>query len=126
MSSLIDELDVALAESGNEDIILRRVVGTANQQNVDCPCIAAVRSPSNEELVAGINQDELVCVISPTQINARQWPGGQPLTATEDPRVPSKNRGDRAYVRGRWRAVQWAQGYYPEGELCRIKMRVLG
>lgn len=123
----IAALDDALADEG-EDIILRRVVGTllATQQNVDCPCRAGVRAPSAEELTAGITQDNLFCILSPTQLNERQWPGGQPPTVTDDPRIPSKNRGDKAYVRGRWRAVQWGQGFYPQGELVRIEMRVLG
>jgi hypothetical protein len=124
-SDAIQALDDALSDEG-EDIILRRVVGTTNQQNVDCDCRSAVRSPSAEELVGGITQDDLFCILSPTQINNRQWPGGQPITATDDPRIPSKNRGDKAYVRGRWRAVQWGQGFYPQGELVRIEMRVLG
>lgn len=124
-SDAIGALDDALADEG-EDIILRRVVGTATQQNVDCSCRAAVRSPLAEELVGGIGQNDLFCILSPTQINEQQWPGGQPLTVTEDPRIPSKNRGDKAYVRGAWRAVQWGQGFYPQGELVRIEMRVLG
>lgn len=124
-SDLIASLDDAIGEG--EIISLRRTVGTTNQQFVDCPGIrAAVRSPNAAELLGGITQDDLFCIFSPTQINQRQWPGGQPVTATNDPRIPSKNRGDRAYVRGRWQAVQWGQGFYPEGELVRIEMRVLG
>lgn len=121
----IAALDGANALVG-EDIKLRRVVGTTNQVNVECDVRATVREPSATELAAGINQDELFCIFSPTQIDCQQWPGGQPPTVTDDPRIPSKNRGDKAYVRGRWRAVQWAQGFYPGGELCRIEMRVLG
>lgn len=124
----IAALDGALASpDGGEDIKVRRIVGTTNQVNVDCgPLRAAVRSPTSNELIAGISQDELFCIFSPTAINKAQWPGGQPPSVTDDPRVPSKNRGDKAYVRGRWRAVQWSQGFYPGGELVRIEMRVLG
>jgi hypothetical protein len=118
-------LDDALEAEG-EDIKLRRVVGTVNQQNVDCDVRAGVRSPRADELVGAITQDDLFCILSPTQINRAQWPGGQPVTLTEDPRIPSKNRGDRAYVRGKWRTVQWGQGFYPQGQLVRIEMRVLG
>lgn len=126
-SDAIRALDDALDDEG-EDVILRRVVGTlpATQQFIDVRCRAAVRSPTAEELVGSITQDDLFCILSPTQINNRQWPGGQPITATEDPRIPSKNRGDKAYVRGKWRAVQWGQGFYPQGELVRIEFRVLG
>lgn len=121
----IAALDDALADEG-EDIILRRVVGAANQVNVDVAVRAGVRSPTTEELVAGITQDELFCIFSPTQIDAAQWPGGQSPTVIEDPRIPSKNRGDKAFIRNRWRAVQWGQGFYPQGSLVRIEMRVMG
>lgn len=124
-SDAIKALDEALADEG-EDIILRRVVGSTNQVNVDVPCRAGVRSPTAAELVGGITQDELFCIVSPTQINERQWPGGQPPTVTDDPRIPSKNRGDKAFVRQKWRAVEWAQGFYPQGELVRVEMRVAG
>lgn len=108
-----------------EDIKLRRSVGVTNKASVDVDIRAAVRSPTSAELAAGITQDELFCIFSPTEINNAQWPGGHQPT-TEDVRIPSKNKGDSAYVRGKWRAVQWAQGFYPGGELCRIEMRVLG
>lgn len=125
MSALIDALDSGLVVAG-EDIKLRRSVGTTNKVNVDVDIVVAVRGPTSEELTAGITQDALFCIFSPTEINRAQWPGGQPVGGTEDPRVPNKNRGDSAYVRGRWRSVQWAQGFYPGGELCRIEIRVLG
>lgn len=124
MSDLIDSLDRGLVRAG-EDIKLRRTVGVTNKANVDVDCRAAVRSPTDKELAAGIMQDELFCIISPTQINEAQWPGGH-LPTTSDLRIPSKNLGDAAYVRGKWRTVEWAQGFYPGGELCRIEFRVAG
>jgi hypothetical protein len=128
VSSLLAALDGALAAQGDvEKIKLRRVVGTTNQIFVDSPDIPArVNSPTSQDLIAGIQQDELICIFSPTQIIQAQWPGGQPPTVTDDPRIPSKNRGDKAFVRGRWRAVQWGQGFYPGGDLVRIEMRVMG
>lgn len=125
MSDHVDDLDAELADDG-EEIRLRRVIGTTTQSNVDVDVIAAVRGLNPDELVGSITQDELMCIFSPTQINRAQWPGGQPITATDDPRVPSKNRGDKAYVRGKWRTVQWGVGKYPHGELVRIEMRVSG
>jgi hypothetical protein len=125
MNGLIAALDNGLLRAG-EDIKLRRSVGTTNKANVDVDIRAAVRSPTSAELLAGITQDELFCIFSPSEIDRAQWPGGQLPGGTEDPRIPSKNRGDSAYVRGRWRAVQWGQGFYPGGELCRIECRVKG
>lgn len=123
-------LDGALTING-EEIILRMVVGSkaATQQFVDCEGIkAVVRGTNAVELAAGIDQKALYCIFSPTQINEKQWPGGQPPGPQgRDPRVPNKNRGDRAYVRGAWLSVQWADGFYPTpDELVRIEMRVLG
>jgi hypothetical protein len=125
MNAHIARLDRSLRKNG-EDIILRRVVGATNQQNTDVNVRAHVSGPSEEQLIAGIDQNTFNCIFSPTEINAQQWPGGQPPNTTLDPRIPSKNRGDKAYVRGGWRAVQWATGFYPGGELVRIEMRVLG
>lgn len=122
----IAELDRSLAEDG-EDITLRRVVGSVNQARIDVDCRAHVRQPKATELVGDITQDELFCILSPTEITKANWPGGQPQPApATDPRVPSRNRGDLAYVRGKWRAVQWGQGFYPGGTLVRIEMRVAG
>ncbi len=120
----IARLERSLAKNG-EDIILRRVVGTTNQQNVDCADRAHVDGVSPEQLVAGIDQATLNCILSPVRINAAGWPGGQP-PGQPDPRIPSKNRGDKAFVQGRWRSVQWGEGKYRQGELVRIEMRVLG
>lgn len=124
MSDLIADLDDGLAKAG-EDIKLRRSTGTTVKVNTDVNIRSAVRSPTAPELVAGIVQDDLFCIFSPTEINAASWPV-VPTTETEDVRIPTKNKNDTAYVRGRWRAVQWAQGFYPGGELCRIEMRVRG
>lgn len=122
----IARLDRSTAKNG-EDIILRRVVGTTNQQNTDVGIRAKVEGLTDKTLIAATSQLEFHCIFSPTQINAAQWPGGQPPGPQgDDPRVPDKNRGDMARVRGKWRAVQWAFGKYPGGELVRIEMRVLG
>lgn len=123
----IAELERSLAPDG-EDIILRRVVGAVNQANIDVECRAHVRQPTANELVAGFTQDELICILSPTEITRANWPGGQlaSVVGNDDPRIPSKNRGDKAFVRGRWRSVQHGRGFYPGGSLVRIEMRVLG
>lgn len=128
----IKALDNALSHN-SEEITLRRVVGSnaATQQFVDCPKILAnVRGVTAKELEAGIDQNSLYCIFSPTRINETGWPGGQPPGGTVDPRVPSKNRGDKAFVGGEWRKVQWADGLVVRSagvsELVRIEMRVFG
>lgn len=118
-----------LKEAG-ETIKLRRVVGASvqSQQAVDVECLAKVSGQSSDDLAGGVSQNELYCILSPSEINRAQWPGGMVVSATPglDPRIPSKTRGDKAFVRGRWRAVRWATGEYPKGELVVIKMRVEG
>jgi len=124
MSDLVASLDNSLITAG-EDIKLRRSVGVTNKANVDVDIRSRVLSPTSAQLVGDVQEDDLFCIFSPTEINAKQWPGGHAPTDS-DLRIPSKTMGDTAYVRGRWRAVQWAQGFYPGGELCRIEMRVRG
>ncbi len=123
-SDLISSLDNGLMRAG-EDISLRRSVGVTNKSSVIVGVRAAVRSPTASELVAGIPEDHLFCIFSPTQINNAQWPGGH-VPVTSDVRIPSKALGDDAFIRGKWRAVEQAQGFYPGGELCRIEMQVQG
>src|SRR5258708_24588455 len=77
MSYLVAALDDALAQAG-EDIILRRIVGTApNQINIDVMCRARVDAATVQEILAGIPATDLHVTMSPTQINNAQWPGGQ-------------------------------------------------
>ncbi len=124
VSALIAALDSALTVN-SEEIKLRRSVGTTNKVNVDVTLRAKVRSPTADEIVGAITQKSFVCIFSPTEINAAQWPGGQMPGGTEDPRIPNKDKGDTAYVRGRWREVERGEGLYPDG-LVRIEMWVLG
>lgn len=124
-SDAIRQLDEDLAEEG-EDIILRRIVGSASQVFIDVKVRARVTGVAAEELEGTVSQNEFLCIFSPTEINLAQWPGGQAPSVVVDPRIPDKSRGDKAYVRGTFRAVQYATGFYPQGELVRIEMRVLG
>lgn len=123
----IAELDKSLAADG-EDIWLRRVVGSsaATQQFIDVKCRAFVRGFAANELIGGITQQDSKVILSPTQINRANWPGGQVPGSTIDPRIPSKNRGDKAKIKGSFRNVEAGTGITTEGELVRIEIRVLG
>ncbi|MES2030846.1 MAG: hypothetical protein V4477_16825 [Pseudomonadota bacterium] len=130
MSSFVAALDSALAGYG-EDIILRRVVGTApNQANIDVTCRARVDAMKAEEIVAGLPATDLNIIISPTQINNAQWPGGQvPLLPpfNVDQRVPRINGPDKVLLRGGApRTVAFCDPKFINGELVRINMRVTG
>lgn len=126
----IRELDADLARDG-EDVTLRRVTGASpNQANNDVLCRANVFAVTTERIIGGIAQTELNVILSPTQINAAQWPGGV-ATQTEvpgspkytDPRVPKIN-ADKMYARGTLRNVTFVDPLFVDGELVRINLRI--
>jgi hypothetical protein len=125
----ISDLDEDLADAG-EDIILRRVIGTgANVTNIDVKCRARVDAMKTEQLVAGINATDLNVILSPTQINNAQWPGGTvPLLPPFDidQRIPRVGGADKMIVRNVSRAVTFVGAKIINGELVRIDARVSG
>jgi hypothetical protein len=124
----IADLDHALLLDG-EDIVLRRVKGTsqATTVNVDVTCRAFVRGFSASELVGAITQQDSRVIVSPTQIDAADWPADEAdSTSLIDPRIPRQNRGDKCIVQGRICAVQAAKGIWIDGTLVRIDMVVRG
>lgn len=130
MSDLIASLDNALAEAG-EDVILRRTVGTApNQANIDVTCRAKVTAMSTQQIEAGIPATEMNVILSPTQINNAQWPGGSipalpPFNV--DQRIPRAGVTDKILMRGLPpKAITFVDPQIVGGELVRINMRVTG
>src|SRR4051812_32222410 len=101
--AILADYDSELADVG-EVIKLRRIVGTVNAQAIICDGIlATVKGPGQQSLIGTLAQNEYFCIFSPTQINQRQWPGGQvPVADGDDPRIPSKVLGDQAFIRGGW------------------------
>lgn len=117
-------LDEALADVG-QTITLRRYTGTQKIPfNVECR--AVVRGYQPEELVGGITQQDAMVILSPTEIEAKGWPGpnSSATPTNEDRRVPKK--GDAAVINGKVRNVEAAAGIYVDNTLVRIEMRVLG
>lgn len=130
MSDLIAALDGVLSAYG-EDAILRRVIGSgANISNVDVLVRARVDAVSVEQIVAGIAATDLNVIISPTQINETQWPGGSiPLLPPfdVDQRVPRINGPDKVLLRGAApRTVAFCDPKFINGELVRVNLRVTG
>ncbi len=120
------DLDAMLASFG-QDVILRRITGTTNQVAVDCPCRALVRGYQPKELAGGIIQGDTHVILSATDINRAQWPGGEPVTnppALTDPRIPRK--GDRVIIEGKARTVEFAFSTSINGVLHRIDLTVRG
>lgn len=128
-NDLIDELDRALDETG-EDITLRHVSGTGDAQTfTDVKCRARVLALTLEEIAAGIAQDNQSVIISPTQINDAGWPGavlqqGSP-PFNPDSRIPRINI-DQAIIQGRSRTITFVNPLFINGTLVRINMRVSG
>lgn len=121
----IASLDNALAQTGGDDIILRRVVGT---QNVDVTCRARVDAVTTEEIAAGISQTDLNIIISPTQINNAEWPGYAAVDLPPfdvDPRIPLMGQ-DKVIVENRLRTVAFVDTQSVGNTLVRINMRVTG
>lgn len=132
MSGEISALDNALAQH-SEEVTLRLVIGSGTAvSNVDVKCRARVDSVTAEQmLVAGIVSTDLNLIISPTQINKEQWPGGQapqnPPPFNPDPRIPRPNGPYKAIVRGAVRQIAWVDPKFSNnGELVRLNMRVNG
>jgi hypothetical protein len=124
-------LDEALEIAG-EDVIIRRIYGQAPRtNNVDVTVRAAVRTFQPSELLGGIAQTDSKVIVSPTDITAAQWPGGEmPSPTVADPTIPKIT--DRIVIQGRVRTIAVVQPIYMEDEstglreLVRIEMRVLG
>lgn len=122
----IAALDRALSEAG-EYIVLRRMVGTGqNIANVDATVRAFVRSVKPEEIVGTISQGDLNVILSPTDIDAAQWPGGLPDVPglKPDARIPRIN--DKAVIQGKVRNISFAKPIVMDGDLVRIELTVSG
>jgi hypothetical protein len=129
-SDLIAALDNGLARVG-EDIILRRVFGTApNQTAVDVKCRAKVTATSAEPTVAGIPATTFDIIMSPTQIREAQWPGGSPPQLPPfdvDPSIPRAGTTDKVLMRGLPpKDVTFFDPVFIDGQVVRISMKVKG
>lgn len=114
-------LDRQLARHG-QDVVLQRQIGL-NQAWIPVGVRAQVIGFQPHELIvgSGIQQGDSKVIISPTQIDDAQWPGGT-VNPIGDIRIPVK--ADRMVIGGRTRAVQAAAARYIAGELVRIEVQV--
>ena len=121
-------LDRLLAQRG-EEIALRRQVGTTNTSYVECRCMAYVRGLEPDELIGGIDQTNWIVVISFSDIERQQWPGGKPPRNVVsgqvlDDGLPAAN--DKVFLRGSVKNVEAVNPIFVGGECVRIEMRVKG
>lgn len=134
MNSLIADLDDALGAVGTdagvgEDVVLRRPLGTGSaQQFIPVTVRARVSALTAEQISAGITQTDLNFVVSPSQINRANWPGGimaQASQFVQDPRIPLAAK-DQMICRGKVRTITFVDAVYVGNELVRINGRMMG
>jgi len=130
MKKEIRALDKALDEVG-EWITLRRTVGSgANIENVDVDVRARVDAVTTEQLVAGIIATDLNVIMSPTQINNAQWPGGHVQAVPPfnvDQRIPRIGGPDKILLRGGPpRTITFVSTNTVDDEVVRIILRISG
>lgn len=116
-ASAIDMLDRFLVRNG-ENVTLRRIVGTGpGATNQDLTVRAHVRSFKEDELIAGISQDDRLLIMSPTEITAANWPGGV---------LSLPRKGDKAIVSGAPCNAEFVKPIRMAGQVVRIEMRIKG
>lgn len=107
-------------------MVLRRVVGTTNSQNIDVTVRALVRNfrLKEDQLIENIKQAVLIIIISPTQISAAQWPGGGLPGQRVDPSM--LRRDDILVIKGRPHDIQACEAIAVNGVNVRYEMQVIG
>ncbi|MDI6026725.1 hypothetical protein QBK99_11035 [Corticibacterium sp. UT-5YL-CI-8] len=122
-AELIQDLDAALARTG-ENCILRRKEG-ATPVDKDVPIRASVRGLRPEEIVGTATHAFSKVVFSMTQILANGWPSGHVVTpGAVDPRLPRPN--DWIVVKGKQRQVSFVNPIAVDGIVVRIEATVAG
>jgi len=124
----IARLDRFLVEQGGEWFTLRRIVGTGNNLvNVDVRCFGKIDAISPQEIADGISMTVRHFIISPTQINDAQWPGGTPPAPpfNVDQRIPRMNQ-DKVIAGGRLQTIDFVNDISLQNVLVRINFRAIG
>jgi len=126
---VIDALDRSLKAGASQMVTLQRPMGARNTAYVSVECRAMVIGYQPHEYSqtpgSGIMAGDSKVVMSPTQINAAQWPGGyvDGPTTQGDQRVP-KGSIDRMIVAGRTRAVVAASPTYVDDVLVKLEIQI--
>lgn len=104
---------------------LTRIIGTTNQSRYAVRVRYHMRGYRPQELNEQIIQGDSRVILSPTQINQMQWPGGQPQTPLNDIRIPKRNDKFTPEL-GREHNVEDAEGLYLDGVLVKLWVQVRG
>lgn len=123
---LIADLDDELREYGDDVILRRRIAGAPH----DVGCKAKITSYRlrDTEFVpnTAITQEDLIVIMSPSEIAAAGWPGSVPFEVSDMPIDSLIRKGDKLVVRGIERNVEVVDPQRPGGTVVRFDMRVLG
>lgn len=107
-------LDRQIAEHG-QTVAFERIVGTgptATGQGGDVLIAAHVRTLREDELIAGMTQNDLMVIVSPTALAS--WPFGLPA------------KGDKVVIDGRKHNIELPQPIKIAGTLVRLNLKVKG
>lgn len=116
-AAAVEMLDRFLVENG-EDAVLRRLVGLGPAAvSQDLGIRAHIRGLKEEELIAGMSQDDRILIMSPTEILAADWPGGV---------FSLPRKGDKAVVSGTVSNAEFVKPIRLAGQVVRIEMRIRG
>ena len=125
---MIGSLDSFLRTAG-EDIILRRTTAGAD---ADQTVRASVRAASltrsrNNQLMDGTSQDDLLIVMSMSEIRASGWPNvGAAQAAPYNVDVSIPRRGDKVIVKGRLYRLEVVNPIAVANEVVRVTMTTKG
>lgn len=117
-------LDGQIARNG-ESVTLQRIVGTSPNQSTSAAEVGAIVRPYGpKELIGGITQGDLLVIVSPTDVKAARWPGGQAGQIVGDASVPKTT--DKIVVQGRQRQIVASMPVYLASVLVRMNFQVRG
>ena len=117
-------LNRAIARAGQSITITRTSGSLPNQVTLSLECRAIVRAYRTEQLIGTVTQGDSNVILSPTDIDRAQWPGGQSPTVTTDVRIPKTT--DKLVFLGRSCSIIACKPLYIRGVLARIDLQVRG
>lgn len=116
MNKQIAALDRAIARHGQTVILSRE---GAEETGYEAEIPAWVRGANAVQLTESTRQQDRNVIISPTDLEAAQWPD-----VLAESRVP--RNGDRVFIDGAWCRVEQAEGLFGPGGLIRVNLVVRG
>jgi len=123
------DLDQALLEDGSESAILRRLFGVPPSETIaEVTVRAKIVTNAQTELIGSTHQEAIAIIISPTQINAAQWPGSA-QSGVSASSLPQPNDVIKRLANGREYVISMVDPVYlmdgAVSQLVRINMKAM-